>query len=96
VPQAAHANTVISATTHDHYGRDIRIEHGEFARHLFVTIEFDDHTSNPTRTYTDREAAPQRIEDTRYTYDPAGNITATATAYGQERLGAGFRPCPTW
>ncbi|MGW8990048.1 polymorphic toxin-type HINT domain-containing protein [Streptomyces zhihengii] len=80
----AGSDPLISATTYDHYGRDIRTEYGEFARHLFVTNEFDDHTSNLNRTYTDREAAPQRVEDTRYSYDPAGNITAIAAAYGQD------------
>lgn len=80
----AGSDPLISASTYDHYGQNIRLEYGEFARHLFVTNEFDDHTGNLTRTYTDRETAPQRVEDTRYTYDPAGNVTAIATAYGQD------------
>lgn len=80
----ADSDPLISSTTYDHYGRNTRLEYGEFAQHLFITNEFDDHTSNLTRTYTDREVAPQRIEDTRYTYDPAGNVTAIATAYGQD------------
>ncbi|WP_093656773.1 polymorphic toxin-type HINT domain-containing protein [Streptomyces wuyuanensis] len=80
----AGSDPIISSSTYDHYGRNVRAEYGEFGRHLFVTNEFDDHTSNLTRTYTDREVAPQRVEDTRYTYDPAGNITQIATAYGQD------------
>ncbi|MGW8951522.1 RHS repeat domain-containing protein [Streptomyces sp. NPDC055709] len=79
----AGSDPLISANTYDHYGRNTRQEHGEFAKHLVVSNEYDDHTSNLTRTYTDREVAPQRVEDTRYTYDPVGNITQVATAYGQ-------------
>jgi len=75
---------LIASSTYDHYGRIIRQEHGEFGRQLFVTNEFDDHTGNLTHSYTDREAAPQRIEDTGYTYDPANNLLAIATAYSQD------------
>ncbi|WP_411101037.1 polymorphic toxin-type HINT domain-containing protein [Streptomyces sp. x-45] len=75
---------LVSKNTYDHYGRNIRREYGEFAQHLFVTSQYDDHTGNLTHAYTDREVAPQRIEDTKYTYDPAGNVTSIATAYGQD------------
>ncbi|MGW7571644.1 RHS repeat-associated core domain-containing protein [Streptomyces tendae] len=75
---------LISKNTYDHYGRNVRQEYGEFAQHLWVSREYDEHTGNLTRTYTDREVAPQRIEDTKYTYDPAGNITSIGTAYGQD------------
>ncbi|MET9677682.1 polymorphic toxin-type HINT domain-containing protein [Streptomyces sp. NPDC006482] len=81
-----HAGTdpLIAAATYDHYGRNTRLEYGSFAQQVFVTNEYDDHTSNLTRTYTDRELAPQRVQDSRYTYDLAGNITQIATAYGQD------------
>ncbi|WP_406302322.1 polymorphic toxin-type HINT domain-containing protein [Streptomyces sp. NBC_00885] len=80
----AGSDPLISASTYDHYGRNTRLEYGEFGRHLWVTNEYDDHTSGLTRSYTDREAAPQRVEDVRYTYDPAGNITSMAAGYGQD------------
>uniref|UniRef100_UPI001F18B7F5 polymorphic toxin-type HINT domain-containing protein n=1 Tax=Streptomyces sp. NRRL S-325 TaxID=1463899 RepID=UPI001F18B7F5 len=75
---------LIADSSYDHYGRVIRQEHGEFGRQLVATNVFDDHTGNLTRRYTDREVAPQRIEDTGYTYDPANNLLAIATAYGQD------------
>ncbi|MFI1941235.1 HNH/ENDO VII family nuclease [Streptomyces purpureus] len=75
---------LISDTTYDHYGRATRLEYGSFGRHIWTTAEYDDHTNAVTRAYTDRDTAPQRIEDTRYTYDPAGNITQIAAAYGQD------------
>ncbi|MEU5753725.1 polymorphic toxin-type HINT domain-containing protein [Streptomyces sp. NPDC047829] len=75
---------LVSKTTYDHYGRNTRREYGEFAQHLWTTSVYDDHTGQMTRAYTDREVAPQRIEDTKYSYDPAGNVTAIAAAYGQD------------
>ncbi|WP_266510094.1 polymorphic toxin-type HINT domain-containing protein [Streptomyces uncialis] len=80
----AGGDPLISAATYDHYGRTARLEHGAFGRHLFTTRQFDDHTGLVVRAVTDRETAPQRVEDTRYTYDPAGNVTRIATAYGQD------------
>ncbi|MFF6888838.1 polymorphic toxin-type HINT domain-containing protein [Streptomyces sp. NPDC012421] len=74
---------LISDTTYDHYGRPIRTEYGEFGRHLFTTTQYDEHTGQVTNAFTDRDTAPQRVEDTAYTYDPAGNITQIATGYGQ-------------
>lgn len=81
---SAGSNPLISSTTYDHYGRASRLTYGPFGRQLFITNEFDDHTGNLTRTYTDRTTAPQRIEDTTYGYDPAGNVKQIAAAYGQD------------
>ncbi|MFJ3817195.1 polymorphic toxin-type HINT domain-containing protein [Streptomyces sp. NPDC090056] len=75
--------TLVSDTTYDHYGRAIRTEYGKFGRHVWTSAEYDEHTGQVTKTYTDRDTAPQRVEDTTYTYDPAGNITAIATGYDQ-------------
>ncbi|MEV5972828.1 RHS repeat-associated core domain-containing protein [Streptomyces sp. NPDC051921] len=80
----AGADPLMSANTYDHYGRNIRQEYGAFAQHLWVSNEFDEHTGELTRSITDRDVAPQRVDDTRYTYDPAGNITSLAAAYGQD------------
>ncbi|MFF4103981.1 RHS repeat domain-containing protein [Streptomyces sp. NPDC001903] len=80
----AGTDPLMSANTYDHYGRNIRQEYGDFGQHLWVTSEFDEHTGELGRSYTDREVAPQRIEDTKYTYDLSGNVTSLATAYGQD------------
>ncbi|MET9427351.1 RHS repeat-associated core domain-containing protein [Streptomyces sp. NPDC003036] len=80
----AGADPIISANTYDHYGRNIRQEFGAFGQHLWVSNEFDEHTGALSRSYHDREVAPQRISDTKYGYDTAGNITSIATAYGQD------------
>ncbi|MFB9437930.1 polymorphic toxin-type HINT domain-containing protein [Streptomyces showdoensis] len=77
-------HALISKVTYDHYGHPTRTEYSEFGRHVWTSNEYDEHTGNLTRSYTDRDTAPQRIEDTAYTYDPAGNITKVAAAYGQD------------
>ncbi|MFF4098899.1 RHS repeat-associated core domain-containing protein [Streptomyces sp. NPDC001903] len=80
----AGVDPIVSANTYDHYGRNTRQEYGDFARHVWVSREYDEHTGSVTRSYLDRETAPQRIEDARYAYDPAGNITSIASAFGQD------------
>ncbi|MFG2277473.1 RHS repeat domain-containing protein [Streptomyces asoensis] len=81
---SAQSDPLISNTTYDHYGRNTVLEYGKFAQHLKTTSVYDDHTGALTDAYTDRDAAPQRIEDSHYTYDPAGNITQITTNYGQD------------
>lgn len=75
---------LLSDTTYDHYGRPILQKMGAFGQSVSVASEYDDHTSQLKQSYIDREVAPQRIEDTGYEYDPAGNIEQIATAYGQD------------
>ncbi|MEV0991746.1 RHS repeat-associated core domain-containing protein [Streptomyces sp. NPDC049949] len=81
---AAGSSRLVSAMTYDHYGRSTRQEIGALGQRLYRTTEYDEHTGAVSRAYTDRDLAPQRIEDTKYTNDPAGNLTSIATAYGQD------------
>ncbi|WP_223279781.1 polymorphic toxin-type HINT domain-containing protein [Streptomyces sp. SDr-06] len=80
----AGSDPLISATTYDHYGKPTRREYGAFNQHVWSTTEYDDHTGQPTRVTNDRDTNPKRIDDTHYTYDPAGNLTSIAAAYGQD------------
>ncbi|MFF5711809.1 RHS repeat domain-containing protein [Streptomyces sp. NPDC012756] len=80
----AGADPLVAGMTYDHYGRAIRAEYGEFAKQLWNSFEYDEHTGALTRSVTDRELAPQRIDDTRYSYDPTGNITSVTTVSGQD------------
>ncbi|MFJ5095552.1 RNase A-like domain-containing protein [Streptomyces sp. NPDC088557] len=75
---------LVSDMTYDHYGRPIRTEYGEFGRHLWTTTQYDEHTGQVTNAFTDRDTAPQRVEDNSYTYDPAGNIKRVTTGNGQD------------
>ncbi|MEJ8640207.1 RHS repeat-associated core domain-containing protein [Streptomyces sp. MS2.AVA.5] len=80
----AGVDPLVSAMSYDHYGRATRAEYGAFAAHVWSSFEYDEHTGSLTRAYTDREVAPQRIDDTRYSYDPTGNITSVTTVAGQD------------
>ncbi|MGW8779052.1 RHS repeat-associated core domain-containing protein [Streptomyces sp. NPDC055796] len=80
----AGTDPLVSTMTYDHYGRPIQAEYGDFGKHLWNSFEYDEHTSALTRSVTDRELAPQRIDDTRYSYDPSGNITSVKTVSGQD------------
>ncbi|MFJ5829661.1 RHS repeat-associated core domain-containing protein [Streptomyces sp. NPDC093089] len=80
----AGTDTLVSAMTYDHYGRTTKAEYGAFGKHLWKSVEYDEHTGAVTRTYTDRELAPQRIDATSYTYDPNGNVTSVKTVSGQD------------
>ncbi|MGA5703846.1 polymorphic toxin-type HINT domain-containing protein [Peterkaempfera bronchialis] len=86
MPKATSAGSIVlvNNSTYDAFGRIIRTEYGDFNQHLYASYDYDEQTSQLTRTTTDRTAAPQRIDDTTYTYDPAGNVTRIATASGQD------------
>ncbi|MFF4161094.1 RHS repeat domain-containing protein [Streptomyces sp. NPDC001678] len=75
---------LVSDTTYDAFGRSIRDQYGPSGKRLYTMSEFDEQTGRLTRVVNDRETAPQRIDDTRYAYDPAGNITQLTTTDGQD------------
>ncbi|MGW2271876.1 RHS repeat-associated core domain-containing protein [Streptomyces yangpuensis] len=81
---ATDSNRLISAMTYDHYGRTVRQELGASRQRVYLSNEYDEHTGALVRAVTDRDVAPKRIEDTRYAFDPVGNLTSIATAYGQD------------
>ncbi|MFJ3788751.1 RHS repeat-associated core domain-containing protein [Kitasatospora sp. NPDC090091] len=80
----AGSDPLASATTYDHYGRATREEYGAFGKHLWVSNIYDEHTGAVKETVSDRELAPQRIDDTHYGYDAVGNLTSVSTASGQD------------
>ncbi|PBC71062.1 RHS repeat-associated protein [Streptomyces sp. TLI_235] len=78
------SDPIASGTTYDHYGRVLREEYGDFGVHLWQSNSYDEHTGSLTETISDRDTAPQRIDDTRYGHDPAGNITSISKSSGQD------------
>ncbi|WP_435238607.1 polymorphic toxin-type HINT domain-containing protein [Streptomyces sp. YPW6] len=84
VSVSAGSDTLLSSVTYDHYGRPALKELGAFARHLWLGSEYDEHTGAVTRAFSRREVAPERIDDVRYTYDPAGNISRIGTTTGPD------------
>ncbi|WP_405715518.1 hypothetical protein OG264_37805 [Streptomyces xanthophaeus] len=91
----AGSSRLISAATYDRYGRTIRQELGAPGQRIYRTSEYDEHTGAVSRTYTDRDVAPQRVEDTTYTSDLSGNLTAIATAFGQDATRTTDTQCVT-
>ncbi|NEA75039.1 hypothetical protein C8250_015775 [Streptomyces sp. So13.3] len=76
-------DSLVSNTVYDAYGRPSIKDFGGFGKKIHTTSTYDDHTGALTDQTTDRDLAPARIDATHYTYDPAGNITSTATTSGQ-------------
>ncbi|WP_326590486.1 RHS repeat-associated core domain-containing protein [Streptomyces sp. NBC_01294] len=81
---ATDSNRLVTAMTYDHYGRTVRQELGATKQRIYTSSEYDEHTGALVRAVTDRDVAPKRIEDTRYAFDPVGNLTSIASAYGQD------------
>ncbi|WP_406411924.1 hypothetical protein OG923_23800 [Streptomyces halstedii] len=76
---------LVSNTLYDVFSRPERMEFGgTLGKKAYRSQVYDDHTGQVVRQTTDRDIAPQRIDDTTYTYDPAGNVTGLKTASGQD------------
>ncbi|MFD9744759.1 polymorphic toxin-type HINT domain-containing protein [[Kitasatospora] papulosa] len=86
-------DTILASVTYDHYGRPAQEEFGAFGQHLWKNNEYDEHTGALTRAFTDREVAPQRIDDIHYTYDPVGNVTRIGTTTGQDATAVNDTQC---
>nr|BFD88601.1 RHS repeat-associated core domain-containing protein [Streptomyces sp. Xyl84] len=80
----AGAVALVNATSHDVFSRPVRTEYGTLGKKLYKTQTYDEFTGRLTRQTTDRDLAPQRIDDVTYAYDDAGNITGITTASGQD------------
>ncbi|ATL32942.1 hypothetical protein KY5_7924c [Streptomyces formicae] len=75
--------TLVNSTSHDVFSRPARTEFGTLGKKVYKTEVYDEHTGLLSRQTTDRDTTPQRIDDTTYAYDPAGNVTGITTASGQ-------------
>ncbi|MEV4671398.1 MULTISPECIES: RHS repeat domain-containing protein [Actinomadura] len=73
---------VVGGTVYDSYGRIQRTEHGSLGSKAYRTLDYDEHTGDLVQQIIDRDTAPQRVDDTSYRRDPAGNITSIATVSG--------------
>lgn len=75
---------LVSNTSYDAFSRPQRLEIGTFGKKVYRTQVYDEHTGRLTRQITDRDLAPQRVDDSAYSYDPAGNVKGVTTATGQD------------
>ncbi|WP_171117736.1 MULTISPECIES: RHS repeat-associated core domain-containing protein [unclassified Streptomyces] len=86
LPQKTTAGAVnlVNATQYDVFSRAHRLEFGTLGKKVYLSRDYDEFTGRLTRQTSDRDLAPQRIDDTTYTYDDAGNVTSLTTASGQD------------
>ncbi|MFF4148289.1 RHS repeat domain-containing protein [Streptomyces sp. NPDC001698] len=86
LPQRTTAGAVIlvGATSYDVFSRPVRTEYGTLGKKVYKTQVYDEFTGRLTRQTTDRDLAPQRIDDATYDYDATGNVTGITTASGQD------------
>lgn len=76
---------LVSNTTYDAFSRSQRLEYGAtLGKKVYKSQIYDEHTGRVTRQITDRDIAPQRVDDTSYSYDPAGNVTGVTSVSGQD------------
>ncbi len=77
---------LVANTLYDVFSRPVRLEYSAtLQQKAYQTKVYDEHTGQLIRQTTDRDVAPQRVDDTKYTYDPAGNITGVTSVSGQDQ-----------
>ncbi|MER7969130.1 RHS repeat-associated core domain-containing protein [Streptomyces sp. NPDC096080] len=86
LPQKTTAGSIglVNSTSHDVFSRPVRTEYGTLGKKVYRTQSYDEFTGRLIRQTTDRDLAPQRIDDRTYAYDNAGNTTGITTASGQD------------
>ncbi|MFG3304888.1 RHS repeat-associated core domain-containing protein [Streptomyces wuyuanensis] len=82
-----------NATQYDVHARPVRTEYGLLGKKVYKTQAYDEHTGDLTRTTTDRDTAPQRIDDISYYRNAAGSITSIKTVSGQDAAATTDRQC---
>ncbi|WP_236241090.1 RHS repeat domain-containing protein [Streptomyces sp. CC228A] len=87
--------TLVNSTLYDTFDRPVRTELGLLGKRVYKTRVFDEHTGRVVQQTTDRDLAPQRVDDTTYHYDPSGNVTGITTVNGQDASASTDRQCFT-
>ncbi|WP_353940128.1 RHS repeat-associated core domain-containing protein [Streptomyces sp. HUAS MG91] len=80
----AGAIVLVGNSVYDVWARPTRTEYGTLGKKVYRSRAYDLQTGRLTRQTTDRDLAPQRIDDSTWSYDDAGNITGLTTASGQD------------
>ncbi|MFE5709608.1 RHS repeat domain-containing protein [Streptomyces sp. NPDC056501] len=87
---------LVANVTYDHFSRPIRTEFGDdLDKKVWRTQAYDEHTGQLIERTTDRYLAPQRVDSSLYTYDPAGNVTSLTSTTGQDATASTDRQCFT-
>ncbi|WP_308251075.1 RHS repeat-associated core domain-containing protein [Streptomyces anulatus] len=74
---------LVGNVTYDALSRPVRTELGALGRKVYDTRVIDEHTGSLVRRTLDGDQA-LRIEDTRYSYDDAGNTRRISSTSGQD------------
>ncbi|MFI1223148.1 MULTISPECIES: RHS repeat-associated core domain-containing protein [unclassified Streptomyces] len=78
-------DALVSNTRYDVFSRPVRTEFSaDLGKKAYKTQVYDEHTGRVIQQTTDRDVAPQRVDDTAYTYDPSGNVTGVTSISGQD------------
>lgn len=78
----ANGRILVNSAAYDSFGRVLRTEYNDLSRRIYRSWAYDEHTGELQRVTTDRTLAPQRVDDTQYSYDLAGNITRIKASTG--------------
>jgi RHS repeat-associated protein len=74
------ATSYVTETLHSKLAEPIRHVFSTGAKSVVRTYSYEEGTRRLQNVVTERDGTPQRIGDTTYSYDPAGNITGIADA----------------
>ncbi|GHA65093.1 RHS repeat domain-containing protein [Streptomyces termitum] len=87
---------LVANVQYDWQGRPVGTEFGsDLDKKVWRTQAYDDHTGRLIERTTDRYLAPQRVDRSLYTYDPAGNVTSLTSTTGQDATAVTDRQCFT-
>ncbi|WIX84937.1 RHS repeat-associated core domain-containing protein [Amycolatopsis sp. DG1A-15b] len=76
-------NAYVSASHYTPYGEDSQFTLGPSNSQAWLTYDYDPQTRRKTDVNLSAQlAATTQLDDTRYTYDPAGNITKSVNTQG--------------
>ncbi|MEU4769778.1 colicin E3/pyocin S6 family cytotoxin [Actinosynnema sp. NPDC023794] len=84
-------NAYVTASVYTPYGESRQFTLGPSNNTAKLTYDYDAQTRRLTQTNLSAQQADPQIDDTRYTYDPAGNVTKTVNTQGTTGRGAPVR-----
>ncbi|MEJ3748474.1 RHS repeat-associated core domain-containing protein [Actinomycetes bacterium KLBMP 9797] len=77
-PEGGGTAEYVTGTDYTRYGELARTQFGETGKRVWLSYYYDDSTRRLARTIVDAEVPQPMQTDTRYAYDPAGNIASIA------------------
>ncbi|MFE5333177.1 RHS repeat domain-containing protein [Embleya sp. NPDC056575] len=72
----------VQNTLYDNYGMPTRLDMSLLGKRVYQSYGYDPHDHKLLSSTVTRDVAPVQITDTRYRYDPAGNVTRVSEDQG--------------